>query len=251
MSTAASPRAGAQSPPRPRPRLLQFWDSSIGKKVIVAVTGFVLVAYVVLHMVGNLAALSGPSNADDSASIDRYAHFLRTFGTPLFPYSFVLWVIRVALFAALVVHVVGIVQLRRRNSHASPQANRRIGRSWASRTMYFTGPAVLAFLILHILMFTSLTIDIGGTYREGAVYNNLWLAFNTWWVVLIYIVAVLSVGYHLRHGIWSAVQTLGFDSPRRNKGIRLYSTGVSFAVTVGFLIPPVLMWAGALPSPVR
>jgi succinate dehydrogenase / fumarate reductase, cytochrome b subunit len=251
MSTAATPRAKTPAPSRPRPRLLHFWDSSIGKKVIVAVTGFVLVAYVVLHMVGNLAALSGPSNADESASIDRYAHFLRTFGTPLFPYSFVLWVIRVALFAALVIHVVGIVQLYRRNSAASPQANRRIGRSWASRTMYFTGPLVLAFLILHILMFTSLTIDIGGTYREGEVYNNLYLAFNAWWVVLIYVVAVLSVGYHLRHGIWSAVQTLGFDSPRRNAAVRLYSTGVAFLVTVGFLLPPILFWSGALPSPVR
>ena len=247
MSTAARPSA-AQAPAKPRPRLLRYWDSTIGKKVIVATTGFTLVTYVVLHMVGNLTVLSGNGGAGE-ARIDTYAHFLRTFGRPLLPYSFVLWAIRVVLLTALVLHVTGIVQLRRRNSAARAAPAKRVGRSWASRTMYLTGPLLLAFLVFHILQFTTLTIQVNGDMREGAVYNNLYDAFQVWWVVLLYIAAVLSVGYHLRHGIWSATQTLGYDTPQRNLIIRSASSGIAFLVTFGFLIIPVLMWTDALPRP--
>ena len=248
MSTAATPRAAQPAPAKPRSRPLKFWDSSIGKKVVVATTGFILVAYVVLHMVGNLTVLSGNGGAG-AARIDTYAHFLRTFGRPLLPYSFVLWAIRVLLLGALILHVTGIVQLARRNRAASPMTAKRVGRSWASRTMYLTGPLLLAFLIFHILQFTTLTIHVNGDMREGAVYNNLYDAFQVWWVVLFYIAAVLAVGYHLRHGIWSATQTMGWDTPRRNAAIRLYSTGISSLVVLGFLLVPVLMWTDALPKP--
>lgn len=109
----------------------ETWDSNVGKKSIVAVTGLVLVGYVVLHMIGNLTAMLGASGDEGHAQIDSYGHWLREFGTPLLPYEFFLWVIRVFLLGSLVVHVVGVYQLTMRARAARPAGfpAKRIGRS--------------------------------------------------------------------------------------------------------------------------
>jgi len=230
-----------------RSGLRELWDSSIGKKIAVAVSGGILVAYVVLHMLGNLNSLYGPGGGD--ARVDDYAHWLRTFGEPLLPYEFVLWAVRVVLLAALVVHVTGIVQLRARSRRArGGYQARRIGRTFSAATTIVTGTLLLAFIVFHILQFTTLTIDVTPLH-EGAVYANLYNAFQKWYFVLLYVLAVGSLGFHLRHGVWSAVQTLGLDTPERNQAVRRTAGALSLIVVVGFVLVPILFWTGALAAP--
>ena len=226
----------------------EFWDSTIGKKVFVAVGGTILVAYLVLHMAGNLWSLAGPGTTEPR--IDEYAHWLRTFGEPLVPYEGILWVARAILLTALVVHVVGVIQLRARNRKARPAEfpARRIGRSWESRLMMVSGVVILTFLVVHILQFTTLTIDVT-PLTEGAIYSNLYFAFQEWYWVLFYLVAVFLVGAHLRHAIWSAFQTLGADSPERNEKIRAGASLLTVVIVAGFASVPVLFFTGALAAP--
>ncbi len=228
---------------RSRPR--ELWDSTIGKKIVAAVTGTVLVVYVVLHMVGNLNSLYGAG--DGHARVDRYAHWLRTFGQPLLPYAAVLWVIRALLLAALVLHVTAVVQLRRRNRAARPAGHpaKRIGRSFSSRTMLLSGLLLLAFIVFHILQFTTLSIHVTPVH-SGTVYANLSAAFQKWYFVLLYVLAVVALGFHLRHALWSATQTMGADRPDRNLAIRRSATALSVIVTVGFAIIPIFFWTGVL-----
>lgn len=230
-----------------RTGLRELWDSSIGKKIAVAVSGAILVAYVVLHMLGNLNSLYGPGGGD--ARVDDYAHWLRAFGEPLLPYEFVLWAVRVLLLVAVIVHITAIVQLRARNrvARGGHQA-RRIGRTFSAATTMVTGTLLLAFIVFHIMQFTTLTIDVT-PLEEGAVYANLYHAFQKWYFVLLYVLAVGSLGFHLRHGLWSALQTLGLDRPERNQAFRRGAGALAAVVVLGFLLVPILFWAGALDAP--
>ncbi len=225
-----------------------MWRSTIGKKTIVAVTGTILVAYLVLHMIGNLNSLFGPGGAEPR--IDEYAEWLRTFGEPLIPYEGIVWAVRAILLGAIVVHIVGVVQLNARNRAARPAAfpARRIGRSWESRLMMVSGLLLLAFIIFHILQFTTLTIDVT-PLEKGALYANLYNAFQEWYFVAIYLAALVFLGMHLRHAIWSLCQTMGLDNPERNFGIRMGANGLTLVIVFGFALIPVLFFTGALGEP--
>lgn len=230
-----------------RTGLRELWDSSIGKKIAAAVSGAILVAYVVLHMLGNLNSLYGPGSGD--ARVDDYAHWLRTFGEPLLPNSFVLWTVRVLLLAAVAVHITAIVQLRARSRAArGGHPARRIGRTFSAATTMVTGTLLLVFIVFHILQFTTLTIDVTPLH-EGAVYANLYNAFQKWYFVLLYVLAVGSLGFHLRHGLWSLVQTLGLDRPERNQAIRRGAGALAVVVVIGFISVPILFWTGVLDAP--
>lgn len=228
--------------------MLEYWRSSIGKKTIVAVTGTILVAYLILHMAGNLNSIFGPGA--DQARVDWYSQWLRDFGEPLLPHAFVLWVVRVVLLTAIVTHITGVIQLTARNRAARPAAypQKKIGRSIESRLMMLSGVLVLAFIVFHILQFTTLTIDIT-PLEHGAIYANLYNAFQEWYFVVLYVAAVCLVGIHLRHGIWSVAQTLGFDNPKRNAGLRHGATAISLILVIGFALVPVLFITGVLDAP--
>jgi succinate dehydrogenase / fumarate reductase cytochrome b subunit len=229
--------------------LREVWASSIGKKYIVAVTGSILALYVLVHAFGNLKALQG--DGDEEAPIDSYAEWLRTLGEPALPRNFFLWGLRAVLIAALVLHLVAIYQLWRRNLAARPAGHRdppRINRSISSRTMTFTGLVVLAFIVFHILQFTTRTVQIE-PIREGEVYVNLYEVFQQWYFVLLYLVAVALLGFHLRHAMWSVFQTMGWDRPNRNASFRRFATGFAIVVAVGFAVVPLAIWTGALPDP--
>lgn len=230
----------------------EAWDSNVGKKVIVALTGLSLVGYVVLHMIGNLTALLGADGAEGGgAQIDEYGHWLREFGTPLLPEEVSLWAVRIFLLGALIVHVVGVYQLTQRNRAARPTGfpARRIGRSWAARTMRLTGPLLLLFIVFHILHFTVLAIDVT-PLREGEIYSNLHGAFQKWYFVVLYLAALGALAYHLRHGVWSMFQTLGLDRPSRNAYLRHGSTALAVIVALGFALVPLGFLTGVLPDPV-
>jgi len=226
----------------------EMWRSTIGKKTIVAVTGTILVAYLVLHMIGNLNSLFGPGGVEPR--IDEYAEWLRTFGEPLIPYEGIVWAVRAILLGSVVIHIVGVVQLYFRNKAARPAAfpAKRIGRSWESRLMMVSGLLLLAFIIFHILQFTTLTIDVT-PLEKGALYANLYNAFQEWYFVAIYLAALIVLGMHLRHALWSLCQTLGLDNPERNFGIRMGANGLTLVIVVGFALIPVLFFTGALGEP--
>lgn len=228
--------------------MIDFWRSSVGKKNIVAVTGAILIGYLILHMLGNLNSAFGPGA--NEARVDWYAHWLRDFGEPLLPHGFVVWAVRVILLGAIVTHITGIVQLTKRNRAARP-ANfpaRRIGRSVESIAMLGTGTLLLAFIVFHILQFTTLSIHVTPV-EHGEVYANLYWVFQEWYFLVIYLVALILLGSHLRHGIWSAFQTLGLDSPSRNAKLRHGATALTVVLVAGFGAVPVLFFTDVLDPP--
>jgi succinate dehydrogenase / fumarate reductase cytochrome b subunit len=256
VSSAGVPKAPAAGIPDPAQEapvrgrwLREVWASTIGKKVLVAASGAILALYVVVHALANLKVFQGAGGAE--APIDAYAEWLRTFGRPAVPREGVLWVVRAVLLLALVIHVVGVIQLAGRNYEARPPGNRatpRLRRTWASRTMLLTGVLLLAFIVFHVLQFTTATIQATPVIA-GDVYANLYDAFHEWYFVLIYVGSMALLFLHLRHGIWSATQTIGIDKPNRNRTFRRFATGTAFAVAVAFAAVPLAFWTGVLAEP--
>lgn len=230
-------------------RLLGLWRTTIGKKYVAAVTGAIVAIWIVLHMLGNLKAIEGPGKGDPA--LDRYAKFLRTIGSPVFPHDMVLWIVRAIVLIAFVLHIYVVSQLWVRNQKARPrnQRSKPVRSTIFARTMFWTGLLLLAFVIFHVLQFTTLTIHPTKLVK-GAVYQNAYLAFHKWWIVTIYVVAVALLGFHLNHGLWSSTQTAGVDNPDRNWFWRRFATGLALATTVGFAVIPILYAADALPKPV-
>ena len=243
VATATSPeRIG--SPPH---RLWILWHSTICKKYVAAVTGIILATWVVLHMLGNLKAIEGPGHGH--AAIDRYASFLRTAGSPVLPHDLLLWIVRIVMVAALVLHIVVISQLWLRNQRAKPahfRAQRVRSTIWA-RTMPYTGVVILGFLIFHVLMFTTLTIQPAHMVKDH-VYANMYGNFHEWWVVVLYVVCVSLLGFHINHGLWSGAQTAGIDNPDRNWFWRRMASGVTLVTVIGFSLVPILFALDALPK---
>src|ERR1700743_703423 len=196
MSTLAAVTRQTRAP--------SFWGSTSGKKIVMAVTGILMFAFVIGHLLGNLQVFEGP------AKLNAYGAFLHSIGE-------FLWPVRIILLIAVTLHIVATVQLALRQKRARPVAysvKKAIASSYASRTMYWSGPIVLAFIIFHLLHLTAGYIHPGAAYIEGDVYHNVVSGFQVWWVSLSYIVAVSLLGLHLRHGLWSMFQTLGIHQPR-------------------------------------
>lgn len=204
-----------------------------------AVTGVIFLLFVLAHMYGNLKALSGQQAYDD------YAHHLRVLGEPMLPYSGFLWVMRIGLIVSLVLHVWSATLLTRRKRAARTQKyvmKKSVASTLSSRTMMWGGLAILLFLVFHILQFTTLTIEVGGSYDSP--HERFVAAFGVWWLVAIYVVAMIALGMHLRHGIWSAVQTLGWSNRKRQPMIKAAALAVALLIVVGFLLPPLAIAFG-------
>ncbi len=250
LHTIAAPMInhGATIDYRPH-RLLSLWRTTIGKKYVAAVTGAIIAIWIVLHMLGNLKAIEGPGHGH--AAVDSYARFLQRIGSPVFPHNMVLWIVRIILIIALVLHIVAVVQLWRLNRKARPrnQKSKPVRSTIFARTMTWTGVLVLAFAIFHVLQFSTLTIHPTKLVK-GAVYANLYGAFQKWWIVAIYVAAVVLLGFHLNHGLWSGSQTAGVDNPDRNWFWRRLATGVTVVTVVGFALIPILYAADVFPKPV-
>ena len=204
-------------------RVGAFWDSSIGKKAVMGVTGIILVAYLITHVVANLLVFEGPSR------INAYAVMLHQTGAAL-------WGARLVLLIAVVLHIVAAVQLTRRG-----QAARPIGYSGgrspqvstvASRTIRWGGALILVFLVYHILHFTT------GTLHPDFValnpYHNVSTGFRSPWVALFYVVAMAAVGLHLYHGIWSSGRSLGLSAPSPQPLKRRLAAMIAVFVWLGF-----------------
>lgn len=231
-------------------RLRALWNSTIGKKYVVAITGVIFAVWVTLHMLGNLKEIEGPGHGNPA--IDQYATWLRTLLSPALPHDFVLWIIRGILIVSVILHIVANYQLWQRNRRAKPAGykGQRVRSNWAARTMTASGIVILAFLVFHILHFTTGTIH-PRPIVTGAVYANMYDAFHLWWLVVIYVVAMALLGAHLFHGLWSAAQTTGVDNPDRNWFWRRLGATVALLVAVGFASMPLAIAFGAFARPVH
>jgi succinate dehydrogenase / fumarate reductase cytochrome b subunit len=215
--------------------------TTVALKALMAVSGLVMVAYLLAHMYGNLKIFAG------QASFDGYAEHLRELGEPILPREGLLWIIRVVLLAAIIGHTYAAVKLwgRARKARGGGSAKRyhstkgRTGvqRTYASFTLRWGGVVIGLFVIFHLLHFTWNTIHPGGA--SGSPYERVVNGFSVWWVVLAYTLAMVAVGFHLRHGMWSAMTTLGANtSSTARHRLNVLAYAVAGAVTVGFLLPP-------------
>jgi len=211
-----------------------FLASTVGRKVVMAATGVVLSGFVVAHMIGNLQIYLGPE------SLDAYGRFLRTF-----LHGGGIWLARAVLLAAVALHIWAAWALTRTSWAARPVAYRRVRRresTYASRTMRWSGPLLALFVVYHLMHLT-----VGSAhphFEEGRVYANVVSGFRVWPVSAFYIVAMLALGLHMYHGVWSMTQTLGLAHPRYDglrRGFAAVSTGV---VVAGNVSIPLAVLAG-------
>ena len=219
-------------------RALRFFDATIGKKAVMAVTGVILFGFVVGHLVGNLQIYAGADK------VNHYAKFLHSMPGPL-------WGARIALLVSVVLHVWASFELWLLKREARPVAYKKranLSSSYASRTMLWSGPIIAAFVIYHLLHFTFGTVLPGGLARlpdgDVDVYRNLITGFSQPLVSLFYVVAVTLLGVHLYHGLWSMFQSLGVSHPKYTPRFKQFAAAASVLITVGNISIPVSVLAG-------
>ena len=213
-------------------KAVRLWDSTNGKKAVMAVSGFILFLFVLGHMLGNLQVFEGPEQ------FNRYAVLLR-----IVPEG--LWAVRIILLIMVILHIVAAVQLALRKRAARPigYAKRKaVGSTYASRTMYWSGPIILVFVIYHLLDLT--TGNLNPDFAEGDVYHNVIASFSNPFVSAWYIFAMVLLALHLRHGVWSMFQSLGLSHPRYTPALRRAATFFAVIIFLGFVSVPIGVLTG-------
>lgn len=249
-TTATPPTKPARTPPvgaaRPirkllpnGPPILRFYRSAVGKKWVMAVTGVILMGFIVTHLIGNLKFYLSKEE------INLYGEALRDIPGHLLPRTFLLWVIRTVLFLAFVLHLHSAYALTVINKKARPKGYQSkrdyVAADFASRTMRWTGIIVLLYLIFHLMDLT--WGNANAQFVRGDPYNNLVYSLQRPAVAIAYIVANLALGFHLYHGAWSMFQSMGINNPRINKMRRSFAVGFAGLIVVGNLSFPILVQA--------
>jgi succinate dehydrogenase cytochrome b subunit len=228
--------------PVPLPRneghfIVRFWKSAVGKKWVMAVSGVILLGYVLAHMVGTLKVFLGREQ------INTYAEWLRDLGEPAFPRSVILWSLRTVLIAAFFFHIVAAYQLTRMNHAARPvkyQSKRDyVAANFASRTMRWTGVIVALFLVYHLLDQT--WGPANNSFVRGDPYHNMYESFQRPVVAIVYIVANIALGIHIFHGAWAMWNSLGINNPKYNLWKRYFAAGFAVVITIGYVSMPLLI----------
>ncbi|HYG67433.1 MAG TPA: succinate dehydrogenase cytochrome b subunit [Anaeromyxobacteraceae bacterium] len=222
--------------PAPRPsRLAALWKNAIGKKWLMAVTGIVLFAYVLVHMLANLQVYSGSAE-----TLNAYGRFLRI--APA-----LLWAARIVLLAALAVHVVAGVQLYLGKKRARPQDYAQwtpAVSSPASRTMIWSGFLIFAFVVYHLL---DLTIGTANPdFRHGDIYHNIIVSLAQLGASIAYLVAMLALGFHLWHGLWSMFQSLGVANRAWLRPLKKFAVIAATLIALGFASIPIAVLTGVI-----
>lgn len=205
-----------------------------------AVSGLIMLGYLVAHVMGNLKVFFG------AGEFNAYGHWLRTMGEPVLHYSWALWIVRLVLLAAVVGHGISAYQLSKRDLKARPvqYAHKRRRAGYATRTMRWGGVIVALFIVWHLLDLTTLTVNENA--QPGHPYENVVATFSTWYGNVIYIVAMLAVGLHIRHGFWSAAQTLGVGNAARDRVLKAVAGVLALVLTAGFISVPVAVMTGVV-----
>jgi succinate dehydrogenase / fumarate reductase cytochrome b subunit len=213
-------------------RVARFYESTIGKKAIMAVSGLILFGFLIAHMLGNLQVFLGRE------VMNRYAETLH--GNPA-----LLWTARSILLVSVVLHIWSSFQLAMMKKEARPVAyvkRANVVSSWASRSMMLSGPVIAAFVIFHILHLTTGTIH--PQFIELQAYENVVTGFMVAPMALAYIGAMILVGFHLSHGVWSMFQSMGLSHPRYTPMIKKFAAVVSWALIAGFIAVPIAVLLG-------
>jgi succinate dehydrogenase / fumarate reductase cytochrome b subunit len=218
------------------PRAASFLDATVGKKAVMAVTGLILFGFVVAHMIGNLQAYLGPE------VMNHYAVWLREL-----MHGAGLWIARGVLIVAVILHVWAALSLTLDNRKARPvgyRERRWEESSYASRTMVWSGPILALFIVYHLLHLT--TGNLHPAFVEGDVYHNFVTGFRVVPASVFYIVAMLCLGLHLYHGVWSMLQTLGLSHPRWNPLRKAFAGTITAVVVLGNISFPVAVLLGII-----
>lgn len=228
---------------RPLPWFVDFYRTDLGKKWAMAITGAVLLGYVLVHLLGNLKAYIGPS------SIDLYGEALRDLGGHLVPRTHLLWIMRIGLGFAFVIHVHAAYALTFRNFRARGSQRYEAGRHYlsanpASRTMRWTGSIVLAYLVFHLadLTWGSANPD----FMRGHPYANLVASLQRPAVAVLYVIANFALAVHIYHGAWSMFQSAGMNNARFNRWRRGFAIGFAALVLIGNLSIPIAIQLGII-----
>lgn len=228
-----------------RPFLLDLYGTAVGKKYAMAVSGIIMIGFVIGHMVGNLKMYQG------AADLNGYAEFLKRIGYPILPKNAFLWIFRVVLVGSLLLHVHAAWSLTVLNRRARPvkyqTARDYQVANFASRSMRLTGIVVALFLVWHLLDFTfgvTNTLGAGAEFDRAEVYDNVVRSFERIPVSALYIVANVALGVHLFHGVWSLFQSMGWNNPRFNRWRRELAIGIATVVVAGNVSFPVAVLAG-------
>ena len=223
-------------------RLMALWRTVIGKKVVMAVTGLVLVGFVIGHTLGNLKIFAGPNE------INAYSQFLREVGSPALSYGQLLWLVRIVLLICVTLHITAAIQLTRMSWAARPigyTVKRDIETTFAARVMRWAGVLLVAFVIFHLLHLTGGVVGFrAGQFKDLAVYQNVVAAFAVWPIAVFYIVAMGALCLHLDHGIWSMLQTLGWNTARNEATLQIISRAIAIVVFLGFISVPLAVVTG-------
>ena len=214
----------------------RFYESTIGRKAVMAITGLILFAFVIVHLLGNLQVFEG------AEKINHYGVLLRAY-PPL------LWGVRSVLLLAVFLHFWAYVDLGLRKVRARPIGyvkKKPAGSSFASRTMYWSGPVIAIFVVLHILHFTTGTV-FGHGFREGQIWQNMTSAFKIVPVAVAYIIAMVLLCLHMYHGLWSWCQTLGMHHPRYTPVVKRAAAIAAILIAAGFISIPVAIMTGLYP----
>lgn len=208
-----------------------------------AVTGAVMVAFLLLHMLGNLKIFLGKESFND------YADALRTLLEPILPYRTVLTIIEAVLVASVVLHVWAAISLTRQARKARPVkyvAKKSQASGYSTHILRWGGVTIALFLVWHLLDLSFGVVNPKG--YDAAPADRMVAGFepSRWWVTLIYIAAVIMVGLHLRHGIWSVFQTVGWANRTRYKALKATAALVSAVLVLGFLAPPLAVTFGVI-----
>jgi succinate dehydrogenase / fumarate reductase, cytochrome b subunit len=220
---------------------LTLYQTSIGKKIVMAVTGFVLFGYTFLHMYGNLHIYEG------AAAFNAYAEGLREIGYPILSHGVALWLVRIILVVSIVGHIWAAWQVTKQDWDSRPVRygqKKMIAASYAARTMRWGGVILALFIVYHVLHFTTGTAYLEGRFSQTDVYANVVNGFRNPIVSLVYIVAMVALGFHLFHGLWSMSQTLGWRNGVNNHLWRGFATVMAIVIAGGNISIPLAVLAG-------
>ena len=209
-------------------RALTLYETTIGKKVVMALSGAIIVGFVIGHFLGNLNLYFGPE------ALNGYAAKLHSLPA-------IVWGTRIALLFAFGAHISSAYQLWRRNLAARGSRYKKrkdLATDYAARTMYWSGPILLLYLIYHLLEFTIIPA------HPGDVYRNVVEAFQNPLISAFYILANLALGLHIFHGVFSGFQSIGANHPRYNSLRRDLAIAISAVVTLGNVSFPVSVLTG-------
>ena len=245
MATTMERPGAAPVHPRPKRRApwpVEFYRSAVGKKWVMAVTGIALMGYVFFHALGNLKVYMGPEE------LNHYGEFLRELLVPFFPRTVTLWLLRIGLIVAFVLHIHAAYALTRMNA-GSRAGGYQQRRDWqaatiASRTMRWTGVIIGLFVLFHLADLTWGTAN--PDFVRGDVYRNFVATFERPVVAILYIVANIALGLHLFHGAWSMFQSMGVNNPRWNSWRKGFAVGFAAVITVVNVAFPLSVLTGVV-----